>query len=156
MKSICAGHCWVHELFEHVQKIRTDLPKLHGWEEHCPNWLSLSLSLLEWPGMTRNYHLNKLELAIHPHSGVDSAVRLGHKETARINYSNLYGIKKNVFSFKESHKYLCYNPIFTHRGLFYVICCCLISERRSHSWQFLVQNGSKCKLIKIIKSISNI
>ncbi len=25
-------------------------------EEHCSNWLSLSLSLLEWPGMTRNDH----------------------------------------------------------------------------------------------------
>ncbi len=73
MKSIRVGHCWVHKLYEHVHKIRTDLPKLHGWEEHCSNWLSLSLSLLEWPGMTRNDHPNKLELSIRPHSGVDSA-----------------------------------------------------------------------------------
>ncbi len=73
MKSIRAGHCWVHKLLEHVQNFRTDLPKLHEREEHCSNWLSLSLSLLEWPGMTRNDHPNKLELSIHPHSEVDSA-----------------------------------------------------------------------------------
>ncbi len=73
MKSIRAVHCWIHKLFEQVQNFRTDLPKLHGWEEHCSNWLSLLLSLLEWPGMTRNDHPNKLELSIRPHSGVDSA-----------------------------------------------------------------------------------
>ncbi len=73
MKSIHAGPCWVRKLFEHVQNFRTDLPKLHGREEHCSNWLSLSLSLLEWPGMTRNDHPNKLELSIRLHSGVDSA-----------------------------------------------------------------------------------
>ncbi len=64
---------WVHKLFEHVQNFRTDLLKLHGREEHRLNWLSLSFSLLEWPGMTRNDHSNKLELSIRPHSGVDSA-----------------------------------------------------------------------------------
>ncbi len=73
MKSIRAGHCWVHKLFEHVQNFRTDLPKLHGPEERCSNLLSLSLSLLEWPRMTRNDHSNKFELSIRPHSGVDSA-----------------------------------------------------------------------------------
>ncbi len=52
MKSIRARHCWVQMFFKHVQNFRTDLPKLHGREEHCLNWLSLSL--LEWPGMTRN------------------------------------------------------------------------------------------------------
>ncbi len=68
-----AGHFWVHKLFEHVQNFRTNLPKLHRREEHCSNWLSLSLSLLEWPRMTRNDHSNKLELSIRPHSEVDSA-----------------------------------------------------------------------------------
>ncbi len=73
MKSIRAGYCWVYELFEHVQNFGTNLPKLHGREEHCSNWLSLSLSFLEWPRMTRNDHSNKFELSIRPHSGVDSA-----------------------------------------------------------------------------------
>ncbi len=64
---------WVHEIFEHVQNFRTDLPKLHPWEEHCPNALSLSLSLPKWPGMTRNDHPYKLEWSIRPQSAVDSA-----------------------------------------------------------------------------------
>ncbi len=64
--------CWVHKLFEHVQKLRTGLQRLHAWEERCSNRLSLSLSLLEWPGMTRNDHSNQLELSIRPGSGVDS------------------------------------------------------------------------------------
>ncbi len=73
MKNIHAGQGWVYEIFEHVQNFRTYLPKLHGWEEHCLNWLSLSL--LEWPGLTRNDHPKKLELSvdIRPHSVVDSA-----------------------------------------------------------------------------------
>ncbi len=37
--------------FGTCSNFRAGLPKLHGWEEHCSNWLSLSLSLLEWPGM---------------------------------------------------------------------------------------------------------
>ncbi len=53
--------CWVHKPFEHVQKLRTGLPKLHAREERCLNGLSLSLSLPEWPGITRNNPLNKLE-----------------------------------------------------------------------------------------------
>ncbi len=64
--------CWVHKHFEHVQKRRTGLPRLHAPEERCSNRLSLSLSLLEWPGMTRNDHSNQLELSIHPRSWVDS------------------------------------------------------------------------------------
>ncbi len=65
--------CWVHKYFEHVQNVCTDLLKPHAWEEHCSNRLPLSLSLLEWPGITRNDHLNKLELSIRPHLAVDSA-----------------------------------------------------------------------------------
>ncbi len=60
--------CWVHEMFENVQNICTDLPKLHVREGHCSN--SLSLSLLEWPGMTRNDHPNKLESSICARSAV--------------------------------------------------------------------------------------
>ncbi len=57
MFSICIRRnenysCLVHDIFEHVQNFLTDMPKLHAWEEHCSNGLSLSLP--EWPGMTRN------------------------------------------------------------------------------------------------------
>ncbi len=68
--------CWVHKHFEHVQKLRTGLPKLHAREESCSNRLSLSLSLslslLEWPRMTMNDHSNQLEWSIRARSGTDS------------------------------------------------------------------------------------
>ncbi len=63
---------WVHKIFELVQNFRTGLPRLHAREELCSNWLSLSLSLLEWPGMTRNDHPYKLEWSIRPHSAVET------------------------------------------------------------------------------------
>ncbi len=74
--------CWVHKLFEHVQKLRTGLPWL-AWEERSSNRMSLSLSLLEWPGMTRN----DLEWSLEPTWIVYSSsfgsrfgtVGLGHK-----------------------------------------------------------------------------
>ncbi len=64
--------CWVHKLFEHVQKLRTGLPKLHTREERCSNRLSLSLSLLERPRMTKNDHSNQLKWSIRARSGTDS------------------------------------------------------------------------------------
>ncbi len=64
---------WVHKFFEHVQNFLTDLLKLHVWEEHCSNWLLLSLSLSEWTRVTRNDPPNKLKWSIHARSVVDSA-----------------------------------------------------------------------------------
>ncbi len=64
--------CWVHKPFEHVQKLRTGLPKIHAREECCSNRLSLSLSLLEWPRITRNDLSNQLEWSIRARSGTYS------------------------------------------------------------------------------------
>ncbi len=67
--------CWVHEIFEHVQNFHTDLLKLHTREEHCLNWLplSLSLSLLEWQGIIPRMNTNHVEWSICARSAVDSA-----------------------------------------------------------------------------------
>ncbi len=78
MKSIRAGHCWVHKRFEHVQNVRTDLPKLHWREEHFSNWLSLSL--LEWPGMITRTNSNCQFVLIREyirHSGTGALDKMG-------------------------------------------------------------------------------
>ncbi len=64
---------WVHEIFEHVQNFHTNLLKLHAWEEHCLNWLSLWLSLPEWPGMIPRTNTNHVEWSIRARPAVDSA-----------------------------------------------------------------------------------
>ncbi len=101
--------CWVHTIFEHVQ-----------------NWLSLSLSLLEWPGMTRNDHPNKRESSIRPHS----AVSLGHDNVPLIiktqsslikqQSTNTCGVDQGSGSGESTH-------VAQHLGIQYYLdwCCSL-------------------------------
>ncbi len=128
MKSIRTGHCWVYELFEHAQNIRTNLLKLHGQEEHCSNWLSLP----EWPRMTRNDHSNKLELSIRPHSGVDSAQwdwGISTKHSTFITTPSI--IHDQDFVFKKT---VCKKN---------AICSKIISQSKDFFWLIQAPNISK-------------
>ncbi len=69
MNIIRTGYTNVLNMF----KTFTDLQKLHSREEHCSNWLSLSLSLPEWHGMIPWTNTNYVEWSIRARSAVDLA-----------------------------------------------------------------------------------
>ncbi len=74
---------------EHVQNFRTYLQKVHGWEEHCLNWLSLSLSLIEWPGMITRTDSNcqKKSCSFGSRFG---KVKLGHNVVNVLSKNEIY------------------------------------------------------------------